>query len=329
VERRVRMSKVKEIFTRRWILWVLMAIIGFFALAMPRFWSVQSFKTIVVYTTEPLLLALGQTFVIISGGIDLSVGSLLGFSSVTGALISKTLWSATSDPNISIALGIATGLLVGTVLGIVNGVIIAKLRVAPFVVTLGMMGIARGATYLLTAGHSIFGLPSQLAKLGNFELAGVLPVQVIILLITVLLCHFMLSETRLGRYIYAIGGNRTAASRAGIPITNCIISIYAISGFLAGFAGVLTMSRFATGSPLAGVNAELNSIAAAVIGGVSLSGGIGDILGSVIGAFITGVLLVGLVMLNVQPYWQMVVVGGILIIAVFVDQLRYGRRTHE
>lgn len=319
---------LKNVVQKQWIFLILVLFVVFFSLAAPGFWSIRNFKSLTVYTTEPLLLALGQTFVIVSGGIDLSVGAILAFCGVVAALILKAVWAVVPNPVLSIGVGVIAGLIIGALLGAINGTIIARLRVPPFVVTLGMLGIARGATYLLTAGHSIVSLPPELGKIGNAELFGILPIPVFVALILVLLCHFVLSKTRLGRYTYAIGGSRPAAVRAGIPVDKYTIMIYTISGFTAACAGILIMARFSTGAPIAGMNDELDSIAAVVIGGASLYGGIGNILGSVVGAFIIGVLLVGLIILGVDPYWQMVSVGGILIGAVFIDQIRYRSRIY-
>jgi ribose transport system permease protein len=313
----------------QWIFLILIAFVVVFSFTAPGFFSIFGFANVAVYSSEPLLLAVGETFVIISGGIDLSVGALLGFTGVIAALLMRTLWALTQNVLLSILISAVAGLAVGTALGVINGVIIAKLKVPPFVVTLGMQGIARGSTYVLTSGHSIIGLPEVLGKVGNYYIWGVLPVSVLATAVLVVAAHMVLSKTRLGRYTYSIGGSRQASVRAGVPVDKCTIRIYALSGFMAACAGILILARFSTGSPLAGQNSELNSIAAAVIGGVSLLGGIGNVLGTVIGALIIGVLLVGLVIMNVQPYWQMVSVGGILILAVFVDNIRYRRTTSE
>jgi ribose transport system permease protein len=315
--------------SNQWIFLIFIAFVIVFSFAAPGFFTLFGFANVAVYSAEPLLLAVGETFVIISGGIDLSVGALLGFTGVIAALLMKALWAVTQNIPMSIVISAVAGLVVGTALGAMNGVIIAKLKVPPFVVTLGMQGIARGSTYVLTSGHSIIGLPDVLGQVGNYYIWGVLPVSVLVTAVLVLLAHFVLSKTRLGRYTYAIGGNRQASVRSGVPVDKYTILIYAWSGFMAAWAGILILARFATGSPLAGQNSELNSIAAAVIGGVSLLGGIGNILGTVMGALIIGVLLVGLVIMNVQPYWQMVSEGGILILAVFVDNIRYRRTTVE
>lgn len=322
-QKKSRFFSVLERSAKQWIFFILVAFIVLFSISAPGFFSVLGFTNIAVYTSEPLLLALGETFVIISGGIDLSVGALLGFTGVIAALLMKTIWIATQNVIMSILVGLVIALIIGTMVGAINGVIISKLKVPPFVVTLGMLGIARGSTYVLTSGHSIIGLPEILWKVGNYYIIGLLPISVVITIMLVLVAHFLLSKTKLGRYTYAIGGNRQASLRAGVPVDKYIIIIYAFSGFMAAWAGILILARFGTGSPLAGQNAELNSIAAAVIGGTSLLGGIGTIGGTVVGALIVGVLLVGLVIMNIQPYWQMVSVGFILILAVFIDNIRY------
>lgn len=317
---------VLQFLLNRWILLILLGFVLIFSLLQPRFFSIYNFQNIGLYTTEVLILALGQTFVIISGGIDLSVGSVLGFSGITASLVMKTLWLNMYNPILSIALGTIAGLTTGTVLGMMNGLLIVKLKVPPFIATLGMLGIARGGTYLLTAGASVVDLPPQLVTLGGGKILGFLPVPVLIALILAIVAHFLLSQTPFGRYIYAMGGSRRAASRAGVAIDKYTILIYAFSGLFAAVSGVLVVARFVTGSPLAGANDELNSIAAVVIGGASLFGGTGSIFGSVAGALIIGVLLVGLIVVNVQPYWQMVAVGIILVLAVSIDQIRHRRK---
>lgn len=317
---------VLQFLLNRWILLILLGFVLIFSLLQPRFFSIYNFQNIGLYTTEVLILALGQTFVIISGGIDLSVGSVLGFSGITASLVMKTLWLNMYNPILSIALGTIAGLTTGTVLGMMNGLLIVKLKVPPFIATLGMLGIARGGTYLLTAGASVVDLPPQLVTLGGGKILGFLPVPVLIALILAIVAHFLLSQTPFGRYAYAMGGSRRAASRAGVAIDKYTILIYAFSGLFAAVSGVLVVARFVTGSPLAGANDELNSIAAVVIGGASLFGGTGSIFGSVAGALIIGVLLVGLIVVNVQPYWQMVAVGIILVLAVSIDQIRHRRK---
>ncbi len=315
--------------SNKWIFFILVIFVIFFSITARGFFSLLGLRNIAVFVSEPLLLAVGETFVIISGGIDLSVGAVLGFTGVVGALIMRGIWVSTQSIALSIIVATLAGLAIGTAIGTINGLIIAKLRVPPFVVTLGMLGIARGITFVITSGQAIIGLPDALGAIGNLNFFGFLPVTTLVAILIILLASLALSRTRVGRYAYAIGGNRQATVRAGVPVARYTIIIYAISGFLAGCAGFMLLARFATGSPLAGQNSELNAIAAAVIGGTSLFGGIGSIGGTAVGALIIVVLLVGLVILNVQPYWQMAAVGAILILAVFIDNLRFGRGLEE
>jgi len=315
--------------SNQWIFLILIAFVIFFSIAARGFFSILGIRNIAVFVSEPLLLTVGETFVIISGGIDLSVGAVLGFTGVVGALIMRGVWGATQSIPLSFAVSIVAGLAIGTTLGTINGLIIAKLRVPPFVVTLGMLGIARGITFVITSGQAIIGLPDALGAMGNLTFGGLLPVTTLSAIVLVVIAYIALSKTRIGRYAFAIGGNRQAAVRSGVPVARYTIIIYAISGFLAGWAGFMLLARFGTGSPLSGQNSELNAIAAAVIGGTSLMGGIGTIGGAVIGSLIIVVLLVGLVIMNVQPYWQMAAVGFILISAVFIDNLRHGKSLED
>jgi len=316
-------------FSNTWIFATLAVFVVFFSVAAPGFFSSIGLRSVALFASEPLLLAVAETFVIISGGIDLSVGGVLGFTGVVGALVMRSVWTSSQSLGLSIAAATLVAVGIGTALGAVSGIIIAKLRVPPFVVTLGMLGICRGMTFVLTSGQAIIGLPETLGVIGNFTLLGFLPVTTLVAILIIGAASICLSRTPMGRYVYAMGGNRQAAVRAGVPVARYTISIYATSGFLAGWAGLMILARFATGSPLSGQNSELNAIAAAVIGGTSLSGGIGSIGGAIAGALIIVVLLVGLVIMNVQPYWQMAAVGGILILAVFFDNLRFGRSLGE
>ncbi len=313
----------------QWIFLILVVFVIFFSITARGFFSILGLRNIAIFVSEPLLLAVGETFVIISGGIDLSVGAVLGFTGVVGALIMRGVWVSTHSLALSVIVSVVAGVSIGTAIGTINGLIIAKMRVPPFVVTLGMLGIARGITFVITSGQAIIGLPDALGAIGNLTFLGFLPVTTLVAIVIVLIAYLGLTRTRIGRYTYAIGGSRQATVRAGVPVARYTIMIYAISGFLAGWAGFMLLARFATGSPLAGQNSELNAIAAAVIGGTSLFGGIGSIGGTAIGALIIVVLLVGLVIMNVQPYWQMAAVGGILILAVFIDNLRFGRGLEE
>jgi ribose transport system permease protein len=324
-QRVVKLGKilVRAVFAH-WIVLILLALVFFFSVLCPGFLSDRSARNLAAFTTEPLILAIGQTFVIVSGGIDLSVGAVLALSGVAAALAMKIPFLvALHNPVLTISAGMLGGLLTGTCCGLVNGLIIARLRIPPFVVTLGMLGIARGLTFILSSGASIVGLPSQLGAVGNQVVAGFVPMPFVVAIAIACVASFVLFHTRFGRHTFAIGGNRRVALRAGIGVARHTIITYCLSGFLAAVAGIFLLARFSTASPIAGQQSELNAITAAVIGGASLFGGSGTILGSVIGAFIIGVLLIGLVMSNVPPYWQLIATGSILIIAVFIDQARH------
>jgi ribose transport system permease protein len=265
-----------------------------------------------------------MTFVIITAGIDLSVGSVLVFSGVIAAKVMLALggqgWGA-------IGAGLVAGLVAGTAWGVVNGVLVTKARVPPLIVTLGTLGMALGSALLITGGIDVRGIPLQLTTtIGIGQLAGV-PYVVIIAAVVTAIGAIVLSMTRFGRYTYAIGSNAEAARRAGINVDLHLIKVYGLSGFLAGMAGMVSLARFATTTIGGHSTDNLAAIAAVVLGGTSLFGGIGTVLGTVVGVFIPAVLQNGFVILGVQPFWQQVAVGAVLIVAVYIDQLK--RRAQE
>ncbi|MDA8206285.1 MAG: ABC transporter permease [Thermaerobacter sp.] len=305
-----------------WILGVLIAMVIIFGILAPGFLSLQNWVSTSVYATETLLLAIGETFVIASGGIDLSVGSSLGLSAITSSMVMAAL---VSQPGMSIVLGSFVGLLTGAMVGLFNGLIITKLRITPFITTLGMLGIASGVGFLLSGGTDITNIPPAFSNFGGYVFAGFLGMPVLVTALVAIVSGIFLAKTRFGRRTYAIGSNREAARVAGIPLDRHLIKIYTLTGLLAGVAGLLNVARFAIGSPTAGQNDELNAIAAVVIGGASLFGGEGTIFGTTIGAVIVSMIVTALVILNVQAYWQIVVTGAIIIIAVYVDQLQRQR----
>lgn len=306
-----------------WTVGVLVIVVVAFGFFSSDFYSQGNWLATSVYSTEILLLALGQTFVIITGGIDLSDGAALGFSSMFGAWVVQHLWTTGTPASLAVAIGFAACIGAGGLIGLINGIAIARLSLSPFIVTLGMLGVATGATSLLNNGNEITNLPLDISNVGNTVLFGNwLPVPV---LVTIVFCVFwwlVLRRTRFGRRTYAIGSNTEAARRSGVNVNRHLIRVYLLSGAMAGVAGLLLLSRFATASPTAGDNAELNAIAAVIIGGASLTGGRGSILGTIVGALIISVLDTGLVLANVAPFWQLVAVGVIIVGAVYVDQLR-------
>lgn len=356
-----------------WSWLFLIILVVFFSFEGTGFVSVRNSQNILVAITPILMMGLGQTFVIIAGGIDLSVGWVMGLASVTSALVTRdtvrlltseaersglssvfhtvlTAIGAGGAPEVfAIILGIIMGVGVACVAGLINGVIIAKLRVPPFIVTLGLSFVARGTALLLSGGNIVGGQPTMLRDFGNEslfylvrgeekafyflskpELTGnelrlldrILPWPVVIWMVVALIMAFVLRSTQFGRHTYAIGGNKEAALRAGIPVDRHLIQLYVLSGFTTGIAGVLNTARYSGGSSIAGDPLLMSSIAAVVIGGVSLFGGVGRVSGTVVGALIIAVLQTGLVMMAVETFWQYVIVGIVVILAVLMDQAR-------
>jgi len=263
------------------------------------------------------IVAVGMTFVIVSAGIDLSVGSILALSSVIAASALKL-----GVPGI---IGIAIGLGIGAICGVFNGIIIAKGKIPPFIVTLGMMGIARGLALIIAEGRSIYGFPASFLVLGQARLGGQWPLPALVFLVVVILGHFVLFHTRLGQYALVIGDNEAAARVTGIHINRVKIALYGISGTLAALGGLVFASRLNAAEPTAGLGYELDAIAAVIIGGTSLFGGQGSVLGTLVGVLLVGVLRNGLNLMAVSPYYQQVAIGLVVIGAVLLDRLRGGR----
>jgi ribose transport system permease protein len=276
-------------------------------------------QSIAMFTAAPLLLGLGQTFVIIAGGIDLSVGFVMGLAAVIMARVMQPLVDI--PPGFALAIGLLAAFAVSLIPGLVNGLLIARLRVPAFIGTLGMYGVARGSGFLAAGGTTVPVNNSWLFEMGNAKLLGV-PVPVVITIAVVLAMHDVLSQTRFGQYTYAIGGNRVAALRSGINVRRHTMTIYMIAAGCAGIAGMIYTARFSAGAAQAGEPLLLDSIAAVVIGGASLFGGSGTIIGTVIGALIIAVIQYGLVFIDVEPFWQFVAVGVVIIVSVLVDQSR-------
>jgi ribose transport system permease protein len=282
--------------------------------------NVYNIQSILVFATAPLLLALGQTFVIISSGIDLSVGFVMGLSSVIAAHASNYFaarWGL--PPFAAMAAAILSGTAVSVIPGLVNGLLIARLQIPPFIGTLGMYGVARGAAYLFAGGMTVAIDNEWFSAIGNGRIFGV-PVLVIIAAVACLVLHYMLSQTRFGQHTYALGASKPAANRAGIDIKTLILKIYLLSAVMAGVAGAMYTGRFTAGAAQAGEPLLLDSIAAVVIGGASLFGGSGTIWGTIAGALVIAVIQYGLVYINVEPFWQFIAVGAVIIVSVLVDQ---------
>lgn len=271
-----------------------------------------------------ICISVGMTMVILTGGIDLSVGSILAF---TGAVAAGLFKNGLEIEGMNLFVGttlfgaICIALVVGVFLGWFNGLMITKFKVPPFVATLAMLTIARGLTMLYTKGFPITQLGGQFNYIGTGWFLG-MPMPVWISIVVISVSVFFMNKTRTGRYIYAIGGNERAAILSGVKVNKVKLFVYMIAGALAGIGGLLVTARLDSAQPNAGMGYELDSIAAVVIGGTSLSGGKGSIIGTVIGAGIIGVLNNGLVLLNVSPFWQQVIKGLVILLAVIIDKIQ-------
>lgn len=292
------------------------------ALVTDNFMTTDNFWNVMRQISVNVCISVGMTLVILTAGIDLSVGSILAFC---GAVTAGLLTNGLSFPSINLFVGftvmgaVLVGLVVGAGLGFINGYAITKFKVPPFVATLAMLTMARGFTMLWTRGHPITGLGTHFGFLGTGWFLGI-PMPVWISGTVVVLAIVLTQKTRFGRYIYAIGGNENASLLSGIPIKKIKTWVYALAGLLAAVGGVLVTARLDSAQPNAGMSYELDAIAAVVIGGTSLSGGRGSILGTVLGAIIIGVLNNGLVLLNVSPFWQQVIKGLVILLAVIIDK---------
>ncbi|MCZ2096052.1 MAG: ABC transporter permease [Chloroflexota bacterium] len=353
---RERQKQLALLLSRVWA-WVFLAVLVLFFVVSVRqtsdgtvnFLTIRNSQNILVAITPVFLLGLGQTFVIIAGGIDLSVGYMMSMASVVSALAIRGVYNEGAPLFVSVVAGFLVAVGATAAVGMAHGTIIAKLKVPAFIVTLGGSFIMRGVALLLSDNTTVIGLPPGVRDYGNEsliylirgegggiyflnrpEVSGALlrsmdrifPYPVVLTAIAAAIGIFVLKKTAFGRYTYAIGGNREAALRAGIPVDRHVIKLYMLSAATAGIAGFLSTLRYTAGSAVIGDALLMSSIAAVIIGGVSLFGGAGGVTGTVIGALIIAVLTTGLVMLDVQSFWQFIVVGIVVILAVLIDQSR-------
>ncbi|AKA68325.1 ABC transporter permease [Clostridium scatologenes] len=296
-------------------------LIGFIALCVllsfisPVFLSQKNIMNVLRQTSTNLYLACAMTMVIILGGIDLSVGAIIALSGVvTGGLI--------AFQGAPVFVAVIAGLLSGVVIGVFNGLVVAKTTIPPFIVTLATMNIARGAAYVYTGGKPIRVMSDGFNFIGSGYVFNFLPTPVFYLIIILVISVLIMNKTKLGRHIYAVGGNREAARFSGIKIDKVLFFPYAFSGLMAAIAGIVLASRMFSGQPTAGNGAEMDAIAAVVLGGTSMSGGSGKMGGTVIGGLVIGVLSNGLNLMNVDSFWQYIVKGVVILIAVYVDALK-------
>jgi ribose/xylose/arabinose/galactoside ABC-type transport system permease subunit len=290
----------------------------FFALYAPQFLSVPNLVNIALSIAITGILAVGMTAVILTGGIDLSVGSVAALAGVVAALV------ATTDVAGSVALASAAALGVGLAVGLFNGAMVAWFRVPPFVTTLAMLTICRGLAFVLTGGRAVGNLPEGFGLFGREHVLGV-PVPVILMLLVFAAGWFVLRRMTFGRYVYAVGGNREAAFLAGVNVKGVTMLVYILNGLLVGLAGLVLASRLGAGVPNAGIQYELDVIAAVVVGGTSLNGGRGSVIATLWGAVFIGVLNNGLNLAGIDPYMQRIALGAVILLAVLADQINKSR----
>ena len=308
-------------------------IIVVFSLLSPNFLTVDNLLIMASHVAIFALLSMGQLLVILTGGIDLSVGSTLGFSAVIAGFLLRgvplDVFGVTLYPNVFVSVLIAV--LLGGLIGVINGVLVARFKVAPFVATLGMLYVVRGVALLMTNGRTINDISGD-EGLGNtgiewlgFNRVLGIPVGVLIMAVVALIIALVLARTTFGRWLYATGGNARAAELSGVPVKKVTVWVYVIAGLCSAIAGVILASTLTSASPTAGNTYELTAIAGVVIGGAALSGGRGTVRGTLLGAFVIGFLSDGLVLVGVSAYWQTVFVGAVIVIAVMLNSLEYGR----
>lgn len=313
----VRPARESFDFARWWdrvgILMVLVALVLLMAAIAPNFNRVDNLLNIARAISINAILAAGLTVVILTGGIDLSVGSTIAVSGVVAVIVAIA--------GVPAPLAVLFGMAVGALCGLVNGWLTAYLALAPFIVTLGTMTFLRGLAYTITDGQPIVSSSLSFRDLGN-GYVGPVPVPVIIMVVVYAVIWFVLERTRYGRHVYAVGGNAEAAKLAGVRVKRVITSVYVLAGACAGLAGVIFAARVISAQPTAGTGYELDAIAAVVLGGTSLAGGRGRIVGTLIGSVILGVLSTGLILLNVQFFTQLLIKGVVIILAVAIDSLK-------
>ena len=311
----------------------LLVLMAVFAIVEPRFLSSTNLFNVMRQVSITGLLAVGMTFVILTAGIDLSVGSLLALCGLVAAAVAKgglesrfTVGAGAEAAGYGWQLALLAAVSVGVLGGFVQGFAITRLKVPPFVVTLGGMSAFRGLALLFAAGGPISGFTPDYTWWGQGRIAGLVPIPVIIFLAFALLAHIVLRYTRYGRQVYAVGGNPEAARLSGLDVRAVTLSVYVIMGFFAGLGAFVLSARLNSAEAVAGTGYELTVIASVVIGGTSLFGGVGSIFGTVVGALLIGVLLNGLVLLNVSSYIQQIIIGVIIVLAVAFDTFAKSQR---
>ena len=308
-------SAVKKFFSKNIVLIGLIGLCVVLSIASPKFLQVRNIMNILVQVSLAGCVTIGMTFVIITGGIDLSVGSIYAFAMIVGA---KMMMNA----GVNWVLACIVILIIGSIIGCAEGMLVSRLGMPAFIASLSFMSIFRGLSLVLTKGKTIPGLPDGFQTFGQGKLFGIIPYPAIVLIILFLIGAYILNYTGFGRGLYALGGNRDAARLSGIDTKNVELGAFIISGFTAAMAGILNAARLGTALPTAGEGVEMNAIGAAVIGGASLAGGAGTMFGSFIGTLMIGVINNAINLLGVDPLWQQVVSGVIILAAVLANTIR-------
>lgn len=315
--RKFRDSVSSETFRILSVLSGLLVIMLFFSLTSRFFFTANNLLTIALQSSIIAIIAIGQTFVLITAGIDLSIGSNIAMSGVVASLLMVR--------GFPIPIAILAALIVGAITGFISGTIISRGELPPFVVTLGAQSIVRGIALVITGGIPVSGLPKSFQVIGNGKFLTI-PVPVIITAVLTIVFSLLLSRTKFGNYTYATGSNVEATRLSGIDTKKIITAVYTISGFLAACAGIVMASRISSGQPAGGMGYESLAVASAVIGGTSLSGGEGLIVGTIIGSLVIGVLRNGLNLLNVSQFWQEILIGVVIILAVYADRVKHRKK---
>jgi ribose transport system permease protein len=285
--------------------------VTYFALVNSDFRTSQNIQDAFRQMSALLVIAVGQGFVILAGGFDLSVGSTVGLTSVVAALVMLKF---------GIVTGMIAGLLAAVGVGVVNGLVVTRTGISPFIATLGMLSVVQGLSLTLAGGSAVYNLPTNVSNIG-FGSLGPVPYPIIIAAVVLVLGYGVLKMTHFGRHIYAIGGNIRTAQLSGVPVVLDTFLVFVISGFLAGIAGLILTSRVSSGQPLLGTGMELSSVAAVILGGVSLYGGQGSMIGVLFGVLFVSFLNNGLLITGVSSYTQLMIIGGALVVAVAIDRL--------
>ncbi len=312
-----RKTKIYNLISDFSLIAVFIVEVIIFSRLSPYFLTADNLLNVSLQASITAIIAAGMTFVILTAGIDLSVGSLVALSGV----IATSLLKIDASAGIVFIIALLGGLIFGAASGTAAGIFITKFKITPFIVTLALMTIWRGAAFVYTEGRPVWGLPEAFSALGGDRILGI-PIPTVIMFFVFISAHIVLTKTKFGRYVYAVGGNLEAARLAGIKTNQIIISVYIISGVLSAISGILLASRMNSGQPNAGLMYELDVIAAVVVGGTSLFGGRGTIIGTFIGSMLIAVLRNGLNLINVGSYVQQVIVGVVILLAVLLDQLR-------